>query len=150
MSSEEIFNYIKVNEEIITAGQPTAVQLESLAYEGFVTVINLATIDPQYAPPDEAGILRSQNIIYHHIPVDWSAPKENDFYEFDRLMVKRPKGKCLIHCAANFRVTAFYGLYAQRHLGWTAVQADDFRAPIWDGSILPVWENFIADMRRKL
>ena len=150
MGSEEIYNSIKVNEEIITAGQPTAAQLVSLAGEGFVTVINLATNDPQYSLPDEAGTVRSLDIIYHHIPVDWEAPQENDFYEFERLMVQLPVGKTLIHCAANYRVTAFYGLYAQKNLGWTAAMADEFRATIWAGSNNPVWEIFITEMRRKL
>jgi hypothetical protein len=48
---------------------------------------------------------------------------------------------------ANFRVTAFYGLYAQRHLGWSEAQAEALRAPIWNGSDYPVWEAFIRRKR---
>ena len=147
MGSEEIYNCIKVNEEIFTAGQPTAEQLLSLAGEGFVTVINLATYDPDYSLADEEGLVRSLDIIYHHIPVDWDAPRENGFYEFEGLMAQLPAGKTLIHCAANYRVTVFYGLYAQKHLGWTAAQADEFRAPIWAGDSYLVWETFITEMR---
>ena len=150
MGSEEIYNSIKINEEILSAGQPTAEQLVALANEGFVTVINLATNNPEYSLPNEAGIVRSLNIIYHHIPVDWDSPQINDFYEFERLMAQLPVGKTLIHCAANYRVTAFYGLYAQKHLGWTAAQADEFRAPIWSGDSYPVWEKFISEMRKNL
>jgi protein tyrosine phosphatase (PTP) superfamily phosphohydrolase (DUF442 family) len=148
VGSEEIYNCIKVNEEIFTAGQPTAEQLLSLAGEGFVTVINLATYDPDYSLADEEGLVRSLDIIYHHIPVDWDAPQENDYYEFERLMVQLPEGKTLIHCAANYRVTAFYGLYAQKHLGWSAAQADEFRAQIWTGGNYPVWEKYIREMRQ--
>ena len=150
MASEEIVNCIKVDEGIVTAGQPTAEQLRALAGEGFVTVINLAAVEPGYAVAGEESILRSQGIAYHHIPVDWNAPVESDFEAFERLLVDLPKGKTLIHCVANYRVTAFYGLYAQKHLGWTAAQADAFRAPIWDGSDYPVWETFIRDMRQRL
>ena len=51
--------------------------------------------------------------------------------------------KTLIHCAANFRVTAFYSLYAMKHLGWTQSRAEEFRASIWKGSDFPAWEAFI-------
>ncbi len=53
----------------------------------------------------------------------------------------------LIHCAANFRVTAFYSLYAQKHLGWSPAQAADFRASIWAGSDYVIWNNFIRAMQ---
>ena len=36
-----------------------------------------------------------------------------------------PDDRTLIHCAANFRVTAFYSLYAMKHLDWTAAQASE-------------------------
>jgi hypothetical protein len=58
--------------------------------------------------------------------------------------------KQLIHCAANFRVTAFYALYAMKHLGWTEAQAEEFRASIWKGSDYPIWEKFIDAMKAKI
>jgi protein tyrosine phosphatase (PTP) superfamily phosphohydrolase (DUF442 family) len=148
VGSEEIYHWIKVNEEIFTAGQPTAGQLRSLAAEGFVTVINLATYDPEYALADEESLVRSLDMSYHHIPVAWEAPQARDYDAFERLMIQRPEGKTLIHCVANYRATAFYGLYAQKHLGWNAAQADAFRAQIWSGADYPVWENFVREMRR--
>ena len=83
MSTQEICNYRKVNDQIITGGQPNEDQLKSAANEGFTTVVNLATLDPDYSLPDEAGLVRSLGMAYHHIPVDWEAPKESDFEAFD-------------------------------------------------------------------
>ena len=51
---------------------------------------------------------------YHHIPVVWDDPHESDFDAFERVMQALPEGKTLIHCAANFRATAFYSLYNTR------------------------------------
>jgi hypothetical protein len=65
-------------------------------------------------------------------------------------MAQIPAGKTLIHCAANFRVTAFYSLYAQKHLGWSAAQAEAFRAAIWSGSHEPIWEQFIARIKAEI
>jgi uncharacterized protein (TIGR01244 family) len=146
MASADIYNYIKVDEEIVTGGQPTAQQLESLAAEGFKGVINLAPVDPERSPANEGELLRSHGLAYYHIPVDWEDPKESDFAAFEQAMQQRPAGKTLIHCMANYRVTAFYSLYARKHLGWSEVQADQFRARIWQGSDYPAWREFITRM----
>jgi protein tyrosine phosphatase (PTP) superfamily phosphohydrolase (DUF442 family) len=146
MSTETIYNYRKVNDTCITGGQPTAEQLQSAADEGFRTVINLAPIDPRYSLDDEAGLVQSFGMIYHHIPVAWENPQDSDLAAFERVMQTLPEGKTLIHCAANFRVTAFYSLYALKHLGWSADQADAFRASIWQGSDYPIWQAFIERM----
>ena len=150
MSTEEIRNYRKVDDQIISGGQPNEMQLKSAADEGIKTVINLATINPRYSLEDEAGLVRSLGMTYHHLPVDWENPKQSDFEAFETLMEQRADEKTLIHCAANFRVTAFYALYALKHLGWSEAQADEFRASIWQGSDYPVWEKFVGDMKTKI
>jgi protein tyrosine phosphatase (PTP) superfamily phosphohydrolase (DUF442 family) len=151
MSTPEILNYIKVDDELITGGQPTVEQLRAAAAEGFTIDINLATINPRYSLADEAGLAASLGLVYYHIPVEWDNPQASDFEAFETVMRQRPAGsKTLVHCAANFRVTAFYGLYALKHLGWSEAQADAFRAPIWQGRHEPVWEQFIAQMKASL
>ena len=150
MSTRDIFNYRKVDDQLITGGQPTEDQLCSAAEEGFVTVINLATLSSQSSLEDEAGVVRSLGMTYYHIPVVWEHPTEADFEAFEQVMSQRPPGKTLIHCAANFRVTAFYSLYAMKHLGWSEARADEFRASIWQGSDYLVWERFIAQMKTRL
>jgi protein tyrosine phosphatase (PTP) superfamily phosphohydrolase (DUF442 family) len=150
MSTADIYNYRRVNDRISTGGQPTEEQLRAAAAEGFATVINLATIDPTRSLVDEAGLVRSLGMKYHHIPVKWDSPQESDFAAFEAAMQESSTDKTLIHCAANFRVTAFYGLYALKHLGWTEAQADELRAPIWADSSYPIWEHFIGEMKSKV
>lgn len=147
MSTADIYNYISVNDQIITGGQPTADQLRSAAAEGFITVINLATSHSTPTLENEAELVRSLGMNYYSIPVEWENPQENNFAAFTGVLAQIPAGKTLIHCAANFRVTAFYSLYAQKHLGWSAAQAEAFRDRIWHGSHYPVWDQFIARIR---
>lgn len=144
MSSAEIFNYLQIDERIATAGQPTEDQLRETAAEGFTAIINLAPVNPPYTPEDEAGLALSLGLDYVHIPVDWSNPTDDDFAAFETAMNRLSAGKVLIHCAANFRVTAFYSLYARKHLGWTEEQAQALRAIIWANDRYPVWEAFIG------
>ena len=150
MSAQDIINYLKVNDDLITGGQPTVEQLRAAATEGIIAVINLGTLNPSYALEDEAGLVRSLGLAYYHIPVAWDNPKQTDFQAFESVMREVTGRKSLLHCAANFRVTAFYALYALKHLGWSEAQADAFREPIWRGSDEPVWERFIADMKVRI
>ena len=150
MPTQNIYNYRKVNDQLATAGQPTEAQLRSAAEEGFQAVINLATEAPNRSPKDEAGLVQSLGMAYHPIPVEWENPKESDFAAFETVMEELSGQKTLIHCMANFRVTAFYALYAIKHLGWTEEQADAFRASISQGSDYPVWEAFIREMKEKM
>lgn len=147
MSTQDIYNYRKVDDHTITGGQPTAEQLKAAAKEGFQIVINLATNEPGHSLIDEAGLVHSLGMSYYPIPVEWQRPVLSDFAAFEQVMGQVGASKTLIHCAANFRVTAFYGLYAMKALGWTEAQAEQFRASIWEGSEYPVWEEFIRQVK---
>jgi len=150
MSTQEIYNYRKVDEHTITGGQPTEEQLQAAAEEGFEHVVNLATFQPGHSLPDEAASVQALGMVYHPTPVEWQDPKLSDFAAFEAVMQRLGEGKTLIHCAANFRVTAFYGLYAMKRLGWTEEQAEAFMASVWAGSRYPVWEAFIRQVRETL
>ena len=151
MSIDEIYNAREVDDHLLTSGQPTEEQLRAVAAAGIDTVVNLAPHDASNALPDEPGLVRALGLTYHHVPVVFANPTEADFAAFEQVMAALPpESHTLLHCAANFRVSAFYGLYAVKHLGWTVEQAEAFRAPIWDGSDYPVWEDFIARMQQRL
>ena len=143
MGTQTIYNYRKVDERHATGGQPTEEQLKAAAADGFETIINLATIDSRYSLKDEGASVAALGMKYVHIPVPWDRPSEADFAAFEQAMQSAGEGKTLVHCAANFRATAFYSLYAMKHFDWSRARAEEFRASIWRGSDFPVWEDFI-------
>jgi hypothetical protein len=51
---------------------------------------------------------------------------------------------------ANYRVTAFFGLYAMRQLKWSQAQADQLMANFWVRSQYPIWDQFIDRMKAQL
>lgn len=150
VSLESIRNYRAVDEKYATAGQPNEEQLKAVADAGFKSVINLATIDPRYSLKDEAASAKALGMTYYHVPVVWENPTPADFEAFERAMQAAGDSKTLVHCAANFRATAFYALYAMKHLGWSEARAEEFRATVWKGSNWPVWEQFIRDMKARI
>jgi len=150
MPTQDIFNYIKVNDHLITGGQPSAEQLRAAAAEGFEAVINLATEKPAGFSEDEASLVRSLGMAYYPIPVEWENPTLEDFQRFEELLESLDNTRTLVHCAANFRVSAFYGLYAIKHLGWSEAKAEAFRQPVWQGSNYPLWEQFIRRIKARI
>lgn len=150
MTSPDIYNALQVDDDLLTAGQPSAAQLRALAAEGYTAVVNLAAPPAHDLPVDESDLVRSLGMVYEHIPVDWGKPTAENYEAFEDVMANLPQGKTLIHCAANFRVTAFYSLYAMKHRGWSEERAEQFRAAIWQGSNFPIWEQFIARMKQQI
>ena len=57
--------------------------------------------------------------------------------------------KVHVHCAANYRVTAFYGLYALRRGLCTESETDQLMNELWNPDDYPVWMRFIADERTR-
>ena len=144
----KVYNYRMVDDTLCTSGQPTVVQLASIASAGYKTIINLALHDdPHYSLPDEPGSVRSLGLTYVHIPVQFAAPTEADLLAFFAAMEAHEGEKLWVHCAANFRVTAFLGLFRVIQKGWEVERAFDLMHGVWQAN--EVWSSFIAAMLAK-
>lgn len=146
MGVEQAYNFRKVSESISTAGVLGEEQLDALQREGYTAVINLLPEDSEYAISGERDRVMRQGLTYMHIPVDFNAPKNSDYSAFETAMRELQGSKLMIHCAANFRVSAFYAIYARRNLGWSSGQAEAFIAAIWNPGEHPPWDAFIAGL----
>jgi mannose-6-phosphate isomerase-like protein (cupin superfamily)/protein tyrosine phosphatase (PTP) superfamily phosphohydrolase (DUF442 family) len=144
----DIYNFKSVSEKLATSGQPTEAKLEAIAKAGYQVVINLGLLgDPRYSLKDEKGIVTSLGMTYVHIPVNFTAPKENDLQAFFAAMDQNWDRKVLIHCAANKRVTAFLGLYLVIQKKWGMEEAFLPMKQVWEPD--GVWSSFIAATLKK-
>ena len=107
----KILNYVKINELISTSGQLKIEELELIANEGFEVVINLAVPTTSNALENEDKIVSSLNMSYIHIPVDFENPKISDLKLFLNLLQALGANKVWVHCALNYRVSAFMYVY---------------------------------------
>lgn len=138
-------NFRECEGGLLTAGQPNEAQLADAARRGVTTVINLALHDePRYSLRDEARCVRDAGMTYVHIPVQFTAPTEESLLDFFAAMDAHKGEKMLVHCAANYRVTAFVGLYRVIREGWTPKNAFEPMQSVWAPD--QVWRQFIADM----
>lgn len=140
---EGIRNYREVSNLLACAGQPTEEQLKNLVLAGFKVVINLGLADGSYALRDEAASVKALGVIYHHIPVVFDAPQLVELREFFVLMDKYAQEKVFVHCAANFRATAFVGLYLLSKNKVDETEMEDFMEDVWMPN--QIWREFIEE-----
>ena len=145
MSVDQAYNFRAIDEAVSTSGLLSEEQLAQLRSSGYDAVINLLPHDSQYAIKTEESIVIAQGVDYLYVPVDFAAPTEHDYAEFVKAMKScQGKQKVLIHCAANYRVSAFYAIYAHEYLGWPASRAREHIESIWRPQENPPWDQFIA------
>jgi protein tyrosine phosphatase (PTP) superfamily phosphohydrolase (DUF442 family) len=137
-----IRNFRRLDDQVATAGMPTEEQLRAVAAAGVETVINLALPTSPGALPDEQAIVTSLGMDYVHIPVKFDAPAAGDFAAFCEAMETRRGQKLFVHCAANYRVSAFMALYRIRQLGWSSDAALAELREVWEPD--EVWSRFIT------
>jgi uncharacterized protein (TIGR01244 family) len=143
MGVEDSYNFRRVSERVTTSGAVSPDDLGTLAAEGYDLVVNLLPTDGTAAVADEDRIVRGQGVGYVHIPVDFAAPTRADYDAFAAAMDEHAGETVHVHCAANYRVSAFYRVYAVRKGWWTPAEADAYLHDLWDPSEYPVWVELL-------
>jgi protein tyrosine phosphatase (PTP) superfamily phosphohydrolase (DUF442 family) len=146
MAVEDIRNFVPLSAALATGGQPTEEQVQELAATGYEVVINLGLLDPRYCLPDEAGLVKSLGLVYHHIPVEFQVPTRHDLQQFFAAMEAWAGKRVFVHCAANYRVSSFVALYGEAKLGWSREQAEAYVKRVWEPN--EVWTEFMAAARQ--
>ncbi len=85
-SVEDIQNFLKLSDQLGSAGQPFRDQFSLIADAGYTTVVNLAMPDSMDAVADEADLVRNLGMEYASIPVVWEDPRLSDLEQFFVLM----------------------------------------------------------------
>ena len=140
MDIEASYNFRRMSERLTTSGIVPPDGLKALR----AVVINLLPNTGRDAIPNERDIVESQGIEYIYIPVDFKQPTSSDFSTFSEALDRVREKKVHVHCAANYRVSAFYSLYLVSGGLWSAEQAMEFIRSVWQPSEQPGWSDFIA------
>jgi protein tyrosine phosphatase (PTP) superfamily phosphohydrolase (DUF442 family) len=136
-----IINHVQVDGRIATSGALSEQAVADIAEAQYRHVIDLLPADNRFALSGERAIVVKRGLSYQHIPIDFGAPKRSDFDAFVQAMQSAADEKVWVHCAANFRVTAFMALYGRHHLGWTAERAQELIAQVWQPDA--TWRAFL-------
>src|SRR6185295_14063047 len=104
-----IQNFLKINTEFCSGGQPTTAQLSELKAQGITTVINLRVVgEAGFDAPAEEADVKKLGMKYFHIPVSGQTPKDEQADEFLKITDDAKNRPVFIHCASANRVGAFF------------------------------------------
>ncbi len=138
---ESIHNFLKLSDNIATAGQPSEEQFTAIKEAGYQLVVNLAPPGSTNAIPQEGEIVESLGLQYVHIPVVWTNPTLEDLDRFFSILNANTEKPVFVHCAKNMRVSAFMYLYRRLHDCWDDQQAESDLHKIWIPN--EMWQAFI-------
>ena len=141
-SIEAIYNYLKVDDNWATSGQPEAHEFELIRAAGFDCVINLAPSSAlENSLKSEAELVDQLGMEYLHLPVNFAKPSEVKFAQFAEALTSRRQQRVWVHCAANMRVSAFTYRYRVAHEHEPEAEAKQRLNQIWHPK--GVWQRFI-------
>jgi uncharacterized protein (TIGR01244 family) len=105
-----IQNFLKINTEFCSGGQPTLAQLAELKAQGITTIVNLRTVGENgFDAPAEEAEVKKLGMKYVHIPVsNATGPKDEQADEFLKVTDDAKNRPVFIHCGSANRVGAFF------------------------------------------
>jgi len=119
-----IRNFVRVNKEFCTGGQPRLEHLQQLKDEGVKSIINLRPASEHRAAEEESKA-KELGLRYFNIPVVFGNPKDEQATEFLRITDDTANRPAFIHCAAAIRVGAFWMIRRVLRDGWTVEAAEE-------------------------
>ena len=119
-----IRNFLRVNDQFCTGGQPRMEHLEQLKADGVKAVINLRTPGEYRADEEEANV-KELGLRYFNIPVVFRDPKDEQVTEFLEITDDPANRPAFIHCTAAIRVGAFWMIRRVMRDGWTIEKAEE-------------------------
>ena len=111
-------------------------------------VINIAMPDSDDAVPEEGNIVTAQGMIYVHIPVPFDAPTVVHLRTFIKIMQAFADQRVWVHCALNYRVSAFLYQYLRLVQGMPEEEAKKAMFPSWEPDT--EWSRFMTYTNKEL
>ena len=102
-----IRNFLQVNQQFCTGGQPRIEHFAKLKADGVKAVLNLRQPTEHRADEEKEAVERA-GLRYFNIPVVYTSPTEVQVDEFLRVTDDPANRPMFIHCTAAIRVGAFW------------------------------------------
>jgi protein tyrosine phosphatase (PTP) superfamily phosphohydrolase (DUF442 family) len=146
-STQAPMNFVPVSERIHTSGQPSPSQLSGLHEKGYELVVNLAPPTSAGSVAEEGMLVAQAGATYVNIPVDWHAPRYEDFVLFSDLLDRAGPRRTLVHCQINKRASLFTFLYRVVREGANPDAAYANVTAIWAPD--EQWANFAREVLKR-
>ena len=119
-----IRNFLRIDPNTCTGGQPTMAALERLKSDGITTIINLRTPE-EYNTAQEEAKAKELGLRYFSVPFVYSTPKDEPVTEFLKIVADPLNRPVFIHCTGGVRVGALWLIKRVLQDGWTFEKAQE-------------------------
>jgi len=119
-----IRNFVRVDKQFCTGGQPRLEHLQQLKDEGVKSIINLRP-PTEHRAAEEESKAKELGLRYFNIPVVFGDPKDEQATEFLKITDDKANRPAFIHCASAIRVGAFWMIRRVLRDGWTIDAAEE-------------------------
>ena len=116
--SGSIRNFLRINPEFCTGGQPRLEHFKILKAEGVKAVLNLRT-PGEHRADEEMAAVKEAGLAYFSVPVIYTAPTADAADAFLRITDDPANRPIFIHCTAGIRVGAFWLIRRVLRDDWT-------------------------------
>lgn len=119
-------NFLRIDHEVCSAGQPSLRDLENLKQQGLRAVVNLRRLeeDPVGQASEKEQVERL-GLKYFAIPVDTRNIQPSQIEEFRRIVRDKSNVPLFIHCRTAARVGAFWFIHRVLDDGWECWKAEE-------------------------
>ncbi|HEC73926.1 MAG TPA: phosphatase [Methylophaga aminisulfidivorans] len=138
-----IKNALSITSRISSSGQPAAGEFIQISEQCYQAIINLAMPDSTTALAEEGAIVTTLGMTYVHVPVPFDAPDQTHLAQFFNIMKAFSTHKVWVHCALNYRASAFLYLYLRIVEHKPVLEAK--RALLTEWLPNETWASFIKD-----
>ncbi|MBI4444842.1 MAG: hypothetical protein HY645_02935 [Acidobacteria bacterium] len=118
-------NFLWINSEVCTAGQPSLQDLVELKGKGLRSVLSLRLLTKAPIVVEEEERAKQLGLKYFNVPVDVSRLDESSVDRFLEIVADRSNRPILIHCASAGRVGAFWIVHRVLRDGWSFEKAEE-------------------------
>lgn len=119
-----IRNFLRVNDQFCTGGQPRLEHFQQLKDEGVKAIINLRQPSEHRAAEEETRA-KELGLKYFNIPFVFGEPKDEQATEFLKITDDPANRPAFIHCASAIRVGAFWMIRRVLRDGWKIEAAEE-------------------------
>ncbi len=138
----DIKNFLRVEKDICTGGQPGMADLERMKEQGVKAILNLRRAE-EYDLEAEVAKAKEMGLAYFHIPVNGAEPKDEQVAEFLKITADPRNRPLFIHCTSANRVGAFWMIRRMLVDHWTAEKAEEEAVKV--GMRVPALKTFALD-----
>ena len=119
-----IRNFLKINENYCTGGQPRVDQLAKLKEDGIKVIINLRP-PGEHRSQEEEDEAKRLGFKYINIPVVYGSPTDENADQFLKVTDDPQNRPAFIHCAAAIRAGAFWMIRRVLRDKWSIADAEE-------------------------